>query len=71
MKFGVCVGTDIEKMKLIKAIGYDYAESHCQEIAKRDKEHLDAMKATGIPVAFYILAAASFNRYINSLANLK
>ena len=50
MKFGVCVGTDIEKMKLIKAIGYDYAESHCQEIAKRDKEHLDAMKATGIPV---------------------
>ncbi len=50
MKFGVCVGTDIEKMKLIKDIGYDYAESHCQEIAKKDKEHLDAMKATGLPV---------------------
>lgn len=51
MKFGVCVGTDIEKMKYIKALGYDYAESHCQEIAKKDKEYLDAMKATGLPVA--------------------
>ncbi len=50
MKIGVCVGTDIEKMKYIKALGYDYAESHCQEIAKKDKEHLDAMKATGLPV---------------------
>lgn len=50
MKFGVCVGTDIEKMKYIKALGYDYAESHCQEIAKKDKEYLDAMKAIGLPV---------------------
>ncbi len=50
MKFGVCVGTDIEKMKLIKNIGYDYAESHCQEIASKSYEHLDAMKATGLPV---------------------
>ncbi len=50
MKFGVCVGTDIEKMNLIKSLGYDYAESHCQEIAKRDMSHLDAMKATGLPV---------------------
>ncbi len=50
MKFGVCVGTDIEKMKVIKEIGYDYAEGHCQEIAKKDKEYLDAMKATGLPM---------------------
>ncbi len=50
MKFGVCVGTDIEKMKYIKSLGYDYAESHCQEIAKKDKEYLDEMKATGLPV---------------------
>lgn len=50
MKFGVCVGTDIEKMKLIKSLGYDYAESHCQEIAKKDFAHLDAMKATDLPV---------------------
>ena len=50
MKFGVCVGTDIEKMKYIKALGYDYAESHCQEIVNKSKEHLDAMKATGLPV---------------------
>ncbi len=51
MKIGVCVGTDIEKMKYIKSLGYDYAEGHCQEISKKDKEHLDAMKATGLPVA--------------------
>ena len=50
MKFGVCVGTDIEKMKYIKALGYDYAEGHCQEIAKKDKAYLDAMKETGLPV---------------------
>ncbi len=50
MKIGVCVGTDTEKMKYIKALGYDYAESHCQEIVRKDKEHLDAMKATGLPV---------------------
>ncbi len=50
MKFGVCVGTDIEKMKLIKAVGYDYAEGHCQEIARKDKDYLDEMKATGLPV---------------------
>lgn len=50
MKFGVCVGTDIQKMKLIKEIGYDYAESHCQEIASKPFEHLDGMKATGLPV---------------------
>lgn len=50
MKFGVCVGTDINKMKLIKELGYDYAESHCQEIVSRSMEHLDEMKATGLPV---------------------
>lgn len=50
MKIGVCVGTDIEKMKYIRSLGYDYAESHCQEIARKDKEHLDKMKATGLPV---------------------
>lgn len=50
MKFGVCVGTDIEKMKLIKELGYDYAESHCQQIASKPVEQLDAMKATGLPV---------------------
>lgn len=50
MKFGVCVGTDIEKMKYIKVLGYDYAESHCQEIARKDKAYLDEMKKTGLPV---------------------
>ena len=50
MKFGVCVGTNIEKMKYIKSLGYDYAEGHCQEIARKDKAYLDEMLATGLPV---------------------
>lgn len=50
MKFGICVGTDIEKMKYIKALGYDYAEGHCQEIARKDKAYLDEIKKTGLPV---------------------
>lgn len=50
MKFGVCVGTDIEKMKYVKSLGFDYAESHCQQIASKSREYLDAMKATGLPV---------------------
>ncbi|MBR6785725.1 MAG: sugar phosphate isomerase/epimerase [Clostridia bacterium] len=50
MKIGVCCGTDIEKIKYIKALGYDYAESHCQEIAKADDEKIEAIIATGLPV---------------------
>lgn len=50
MKIGVCCGTDIEKIKYIKALGYDYAESHCQEIAKADDEKIEAIKAVGLPV---------------------
>ncbi len=50
MKFGVCIGTDIEKMKYVKSLGYDYAESHCQQIASKTQEYLDEMKATGLPV---------------------
>ena len=50
MKFGICVGTDIEKMKYIKSVGYDYAEGHCQEIARKDKAYLDEMLATGLPM---------------------
>lgn len=50
MKIGVCVGTDIEKMKYVKSLGFDYAESHCQQIASKTREYLDAMKATGLPV---------------------
>lgn len=56
MKIGVCCGTDIEKMKYIKAVGYDYAESHCQEIAKADDEKIESLKAVGLP----ILAANCF-----------
>lgn len=56
MKIGVCCGTDIEKIKYIKALGYDYAESHCQEIARADDEKIDALKAVGLP----ILAANCF-----------
>ncbi len=50
MKIGVCCGTDIEKIKYIKALGYDYAESHCQEIARADDAKIEAILATGLPV---------------------
>ncbi len=50
MKFGVCIGTNVENMKIAKALGYDYCEGHSQEIANKPIEHIDAMKATGIPV---------------------
>ena len=50
MKIGVCCGTDIEKIKYIKALGYDYVESHCQEIVRADDERIEAIIATGLPV---------------------
>lgn len=50
MKFGVCVGTDIERMKYMKSLGYDYAESHCQELVNKPFEHIEAMKEVGLPV---------------------
>ena len=50
MKIGVCCGTDVEKIKYIKALGYDYAESHCQEIVKADDAKIEAVIATGLPV---------------------
>ena len=56
MKIGVCCGTDVEKIRYIKSLGYDYAESHCQEIVKADDQKIEALKATGLP----ILAANCF-----------
>lgn len=50
MKFGVCVGTSTEKMRYIKELGFDYAESHCQEIVKATEEKLEEIKAVGLPV---------------------
>ncbi len=56
MKTGVCVGTRYNDMLKAKELGYDYVESHCQEIAKADREELDKLKNCGIP----ILAACCF-----------
>ena len=56
MKFGVCVGTNVENMRYAKSLGYDYVEVHCQEIANKPIEHIEAMKAVGMP----ILAANCF-----------
>lgn len=50
MKFGVCIGTNVENMKLIKELGFDYAECHSQEIANKPQEHIEAMKAVGLPI---------------------
>ncbi len=50
MKFGVCLGADVEKMKIAKALGYDYCESNCGDIVKKPIEHIEEMKAVGLPV---------------------
>ncbi len=50
MKIGVCVGTDIEKMKIAKEIGYDYVESNSGDIVKATDEKIEEMKNIGIPV---------------------
>ncbi len=50
MKFGLCLGTDIERMKIAKELGFDYCESNCGGIVKSSEEHIAAMKAVGIPV---------------------
>ena len=56
MKFGACIGTNVENMRYAKSLGYDYVEVHCQEIANKPIEHIEAMKAVGMP----ILAANCF-----------
>ncbi len=50
MKFGVSLGTDIEKMKIAKELGYDYCEVNCGDIVNKPFEHIEAMKSVGIPV---------------------
>lgn len=50
MKIGVCVGDDVNKIKIAKEIGFDYVESHCQDIAKASPEKLEEMKNAGMPI---------------------
>lgn len=50
MKIGVCVGTDIERMKIAKEIGYDFVESNCGALVKSTPEVIEEMKNVGIPV---------------------
>ena len=56
MKIGVCVGTRYDDMLKAKALGYDYVESHCQDIAKMSDEELEKYKNSGVK----ILAACCF-----------
>lgn len=50
MKIGVCVGTDMEKIRIAKEIGYDYVESNCGDLVKASDEKIEEMKNAGIPV---------------------
>ena len=50
MKIGVCTGTNPERMRIAKEIGFDFVESHCQELVKASLADLDAMTAVGIPI---------------------
>lgn len=42
MKFGACIGTDCERLKAIKALGFDYAESGCGSINAISEEEFEA-----------------------------
>ena len=50
MKIGVCVGTRYNDMLKAKEFGYDYVESHCQEIAAMSDEELEKYRNCGIPI---------------------
>ncbi len=50
MKIGVCCGDNVERMKIAKAIGYDYVESNSGDIVKADDELFNQMKNAGIPI---------------------
>jgi D-psicose/D-tagatose/L-ribulose 3-epimerase len=53
MKFGACVGTDAEKIKVIKDAGFDYAETNMTDIATVSDEEFEAfllaLKTNDIP----------------------
>ncbi len=50
MRIGACVSNSIENARLAKEAGFDFVESHCQNIVKMTEEELDAFKNLGIPV---------------------
>ena len=53
MKFGACVGTDEEKIRVSKEIGFDYVETNLTEISAMSEEEFEAflqvLKKTEIP----------------------
>ena len=53
MKFGACVGTDAEKIKILKEAGFDYAETNMTDIATISDEEFNAfllaLKENDIP----------------------
>jgi len=53
MKFGVCVGTDAEKIKVLKDTGFDYVETNLTDIATISEEDFEAfllaLKTIDIP----------------------
>lgn len=45
MKFGACIGTDCDRLKAIKALGFDYAESSCGSVNAITEEEFEAFAA--------------------------
>ena len=42
MKFGACVGTDADKIKVLKEAGFDYVETNMTDIATISDEEFEA-----------------------------
>ena len=50
MKIGACISGSYERLLIAKEAGYDYAESHCQEIVKMAEEDFEKFCSAGFPV---------------------
>ncbi len=60
MKFGCCVGTTVEKIKVLKELGYDYAELSVNSFATFDEERFNEFYAEVMKLGFPCEAACGF-----------
>lgn len=60
MKFGACIGTDTQKLRILKELGYDYAESSCGAISGLTDEEFEAFLAAKEEIGLPMIAANGF-----------
>lgn len=60
MKFGVCVGTDVERVRRAKECGYDYVESGCGSISALTDGEFEAFCSQCAEIGIPVSAANGF-----------